>query len=55
MTMAAPINGSGTKASRIFGPGKILGRDRADLRADRRAGVHDQRDQNIDIAFDARG
>src|SRR5205085_6384020 len=30
---------------------KILGRNRADLRADRRAGVHHERDQNIDVAF----
>ena len=50
--MAAPINGSGTKARRIFGPAKYWVDDRADLRADRRAGVHDERDQNIDVAFD---
>ena len=40
------------RASRIFGPAKYWVRDGADLRADRRAGVHDEGDQNIDIAFD---
>src|SRR5437588_12925841 len=30
---------------------KILSRDRADLRADRSAGVHHERDQNINVAF----
>src|SRR6266481_4107432 len=35
-----------------FGTGKILGRNRADLSADRRARVHDECDQNIDVAFD---
>src|SRR6266853_4255556 len=32
-----------------FRAGKILSRDRADLSADRSAGVHDERDQNIDV------
>src|SRR2546421_3157755 len=31
---------------------KILGRDGADLGADRRSGVHHQRDQDIDVALD---
>src|SRR5205085_8201683 len=33
-----------------LGTGEILGRDRADLRTNRGAGVHDERDQNIDVA-----
>src|SRR5207302_10889111 len=33
-----------------FGTGKILGRNRADLSADRRARVHDERDQNTHVA-----
>src|SRR5438270_9998415 len=40
------------KSEPDFWSREILGRDRADLRPDRRAGVHDQRDQNIDVAFD---
>ena len=32
--------------------GEILRSNRADLRADRCAGVHDERDQNIDVALD---
>src|SRR5438874_7804100 len=35
-----------------FGPGKILGRYRTDLRADGGTGVHDERNQNVHIAFD---
>src|SRR3954463_12396531 len=35
-----------------FGAGEILGRDRSDLRANRRSGMHDEGDQNIDVAFE---
>src|SRR5204863_3462625 len=35
-----------------FRPGKILGGDGADLRPNGSAGMHDQCDQDIDIAFD---
>src|SRR6266404_4769870 len=35
-----------------FRTGEILRRNRADLSADGSAGVHDERDQNIDVAFD---
>ena len=35
-----------------FRAGKILGRYRADLRADDRTGLHDERDQNIHVALD---
>ncbi len=38
-----------------FRAGKILSRNRADLRADRSAGVHDERDQDVDVAFDRVG
>ena len=38
-----------------FWTGKILGRDRADLRADGGAGVHNERDQNVHIAFHSVG
>lgn len=38
-----------------FLAGKILGANGADLRADGRARVHDERDQNIDVAFDRMG
>src|ERR1017187_1227945 len=34
---------------------KILGQGRADLRADGRAGVHDQRDQDVHVAFEGVG
>ena len=34
-----------------FRAGKILRRDGADLRADRRACIHDQRDQNVYVPF----
>src|SRR5207248_8903518 len=35
-----------------FRPSEILRRNRADLRANGRARVHDERDQNINVAFD---
>lgn len=35
-----------------FRPSKILRRDGAELRADSSARVHDQRNENVDIAFD---
>ena len=38
-----------------FRAGKILSRNRADLRAYRSAGVHHERDQNINVAFDRVG
>jgi hypothetical protein len=48
---AAPITGSGTKARRISGR-RNIGGDGAELRADGSADIHDERNQNIDIAFD---
>src|SRR4029077_15969329 len=35
-----------------FRAGEILRRNRADLRADGGPGVHNERDQNVDVAFD---
>ncbi len=39
------------KSESDFRAGEILRCERADLCANGRAGVHDQRDQDIDIAF----
>src|SRR5437588_1619217 len=40
------------KSEPDFRSREILGRDRTDLRSDGRARMHDERDQNIDVAFD---
>src|SRR5439155_20653010 len=42
----------GDKGEPDFWSGKILRSNRADLCADDCTGMHDQRDQNVDVAFD---
>lgn len=43
--------GQGNESEANLRAGKVLRRDRADLRANGRASVHNQGDQNIDVAF----
>jgi len=50
-----PDQGKRDEKETNFRACEILGRDRAELRADSGPGIHHQCDQNIDVAFDGVG